>query len=101
MRMDPSAPRTAADVVNTYPTDRLARVLRVYGEERFATPIAPAITRERERAPFTRAQRLARLVRDPLPGGPPRTGGAPPQASLPGTRLRGEQHVRVAERGTP
>jgi 16S rRNA (cytosine1402-N4)-methyltransferase len=50
MRMDPSAPRTAADVVNTYPAADLARVLRVYGEERFATRIAQAVVRERQRA---------------------------------------------------
>src|SRR3712207_9384832 len=35
MRMDPTAPRTAADVVNTYSRGELTRVLKVYGEERF------------------------------------------------------------------
>ena len=53
MRMDQTAERTAADVVNTYPPADLARVLREYGEERFARRIAEAVVRERARAPFT------------------------------------------------
>src|SRR3954451_1026721 len=53
MRMDPDGPLTAADVVNTYPTDRLARVLKEYGEERFARRIAQAVVRERSVAPIT------------------------------------------------
>src|SRR5215207_5912743 len=67
MRMDPGAPRTAADVVNTYPPKELARVLRVYGEERFASRIAAAIDRERATAPFTSTSRLAEVVRDSIP----------------------------------
>src|SRR4051794_41216667 len=53
MRMDPTAPSTAADVVNGYPVAELVRVLRVYGEERFAARIAAAIDRERGRQPLT------------------------------------------------
>src|SRR5206468_7972371 len=53
MRMDPDGPLTAAEVVNTYPADRLARVLKEYGEERFAKRIAAAIVRERAIAPLT------------------------------------------------
>ena len=47
MRMDPGAPRTAADVLNTYSAGELARVLKEYGEEKFATKIANVIVRER------------------------------------------------------
>ena len=50
MRMDRSQDRTAADVVNGYPVAELARVLRDYGEERFARRIAEAVARERARA---------------------------------------------------
>src|SRR4051812_49702784 len=49
MRMDPGARRTAAEIVNTSPPKDLARVLRLYGEERFASRIASAIERERVR----------------------------------------------------
>ena len=51
MRMDQSTGPTAAEVVNTYPAGRLARVLREYGEERFARRIADAVVRERARSP--------------------------------------------------
>ena len=47
MRMDPTTGPTAADVLNTYPVPELARVLREYGEERFAGRIAAAVARRR------------------------------------------------------
>src|SRR5207302_2645533 len=52
MRMDPEASLTAAEVVNTYPVDRLARVLAEYGEEPFAPRIATAIARARADRPL-------------------------------------------------
>ena len=67
MRMDTSAPLTAEEVVNTYPVGELTRILREYGEERFAQRIARAIVRERARAPLTSTTRLAELVRDAIP----------------------------------
>ena len=54
MRMNQSGELTAADVLNTYPADRLARLLRDYGEERYARRIADAVVRERARAPLRR-----------------------------------------------
>ena len=50
MRMDPTTGKTAADVLNTYSAAEIARLLRVYGEERFASRIADAIVRERSQA---------------------------------------------------
>jgi 16S rRNA (cytosine1402-N4)-methyltransferase len=101
MRMDPSAPRTAADVVNTYPTGQLARVLRVYGEERFATRIAQAITREREREPFTHTERLAHLVRDSIPAATRRTGGHPAKRTFQALRIEVNDELGVIERALP
>ena len=49
MRMDPPTELTAEIVVNTYPVPELARILREYGEERFALRVAQAIDRERVR----------------------------------------------------
>src|SRR6476661_4090689 len=51
MRMDKTTGRTAADVLNTYSAPDLTRVLREYGEEKFARKIATAIVREREGEP--------------------------------------------------
>jgi 16S rRNA (cytosine1402-N4)-methyltransferase len=101
MRMDPSAPRTAAEVVNTYPTGQLARVLRVYGEERFATRIAQAITREREREPFTHTERLAHLVRDSIPAATRRTGGHPAKRTFQALRIEVNDELGVLERVLP
>src|SRR4029077_290097 len=67
MRMDRTAERTAADVVNDYPPAELARILHEYGEERFARRIAEAVVRERARAPITSTQRLSTIVKDAIP----------------------------------
>ena len=56
MRMDDTEGPTAADVLNTYPAADLARILRTYGEEKFARQIARAIVREREERPVRPAR---------------------------------------------
>jgi 16S rRNA (cytosine1402-N4)-methyltransferase len=84
MRMDQDAGRTAADVVNTYPVAELARVLREYGEERFAMRIAQAIERDR---PVTSTARLAELVRGAIPAPARRTGGHPAKRTFQALRI--------------
>ena len=58
MRMDPSAPQSAREIVNELDERELADVLRRYGEERFARQIARAIVRRRETQPFERTADL-------------------------------------------
>ena len=87
MRMDTAGPLTAADVVNTYPADRLAAVLREYGEERFARRIADAVVRERGREPVTSTLRLAQIVRDSIPAPARRTGGNPAKRTFQALRI--------------
>ena len=65
--MRKQAQRFGAEVVNGYPASDLARILRVYGEEKFASRIASAIVREREKAPLNSSARLAELVRESIP----------------------------------
>jgi len=101
MRMDPGAPRTAADVVNTYPPKDLARVLRVYGEERFASRIAAAIDRERIREPFTNTARLAELVRESIPAATRRTGGHPAKRTFQALRIEVNDELGSLERSLP
>lgn len=67
MRMDRTQELTAAEVVNSYPVRDLARILREYGEERFADRIASAIGRERESAPITDSARLVRVISGAVP----------------------------------
>ncbi|HEX2088691.1 MAG TPA: 16S rRNA (cytosine(1402)-N(4))-methyltransferase RsmH [Actinomycetota bacterium] len=68
MRMgdEPGRP-TAADVVNSYPEDRLARLITEYGEERFGRRIAAAISRARDREPITTTAQLAAIVAGAVP----------------------------------
>ncbi|MGY1671860.1 16S rRNA (cytosine(1402)-N(4))-methyltransferase RsmH [Geodermatophilus sp. SYSU D00710] len=101
MRMDPAAPRSAADVVNTYSAAELTRVLRVYGEERFASRIAGAIVRERAREPFTGTERLAHLVRDAIPAATRRTGGHPAKRTFQALRIEVNDELGVLERALP
>ena len=67
MRMDPSAPFSAYDVVNGYSAEELTRIIREYGEERYASRVANAIVREREKAPLDSTVRLAEIVKLALP----------------------------------
>src|SRR6201990_1283836 len=67
MRMDPSQPLTAAEVVNTWDERRLARLLREYGEERYASQIARAIVRERRRQELTTTHQLVEVIKSAVP----------------------------------
>jgi 16S rRNA (cytosine1402-N4)-methyltransferase len=101
MRMDPSAGRTAADVVNTYDGKELARVLREYGDERFASRIADAIVRERGREPFPSTVRLAELVRTAIPAATRRTGGHPAKRTFQALRIEVNDELGVLRRAIP
>src|SRR6476619_6657884 len=101
MRMDPEGPRTAADIGNPYSPKDLARVLRVYGEERFASRIAAAIDRERAREPFTTTARLAGLVRDAIPAATRRTGGHPAKRTFQALRIEVNDELGVLRRAIP
>lgn len=87
MRMNSEDELTAADVVNGYSVKALTRVLREYGEERFALRIAQAIARERVTRPFTSTARLADLVRESIPAATRRTGGHPAKRTFQALRI--------------
>jgi 16S rRNA (cytosine1402-N4)-methyltransferase len=101
MRMDQSRGLTAADVVNTYGAGDLARVLRRYGEERFAKRIADAVVRERVAEPFTGTARLAELVRSSIPAATRRTGGHPAKRTFQALRIEVNGELASLERALP
>ena len=101
MRMDTSRELTAAEVVNTYPADRLARVLRDYGEERFARRIAGALVRERDREPLTSTRRLAQIVADSIPAPARRTGGNPAKRTFQALRIEVNGELDRLHRALP
>ena len=101
MRMDPTTGISAAEVVNTYDGKALARVLKQYGDERFASRIADAILRERATAPLTSTARLADLVRDAIPAATRRTGGHPAKRTFQALRIEVNDELGVLRRAVP
>jgi 16S rRNA (cytosine1402-N4)-methyltransferase len=87
MRMDQGQSLTAAEVVNSYPAAQLARVLREYGEERFARQIANAVVRARSRAPLTSTGQLTEIIRGAIPAPARRTGGNPAKRTFQALRI--------------
>ena len=67
MRMDTSAPLSAADIVNTWSQEELRRILFEYGEERYAPAIARAIVRARETAPVKTTLELVEIIKSAMP----------------------------------
>ena len=86
MRMGRTGP-TAAEVLNTYGARELARVLRRYGEERFADRIARRVVEAREVEPFERSGRLVELLRSAIPMATQRTGGHPAKRTFQALRI--------------
>ncbi len=101
MRMDPSAKLTAEHIVNKYSRGDLTRVLRDFGEERFASRVAAAIVRERERSPITSSAALADLVRSAIPAATRRTGGHPAKRTFQGLRIEVNAELAALEAALP
>ncbi|GIH68218.1 16S rRNA (cytosine(1402)-N(4))-methyltransferase RsmH [Sphaerimonospora thailandensis] len=101
MRMDPDQELTAADVVNTYSVAEITRVLRDYGEERFAARIANLLARERVEHPIMTTRRLADLVRTAIPAATRRTGGNPAKRTFQALRIEVNQELAALERALP
>ncbi|MUL40846.1 16S rRNA (cytosine(1402)-N(4))-methyltransferase RsmH [Streptomonospora sp. PA3] len=101
MRMDRTQGRTAADVVNTYSVAELTRILREYGEERFAGRIAQAIARHRAAQPLESTRVLAELVRDAIPAATRRTGGNPAKRTFQALRIEVNAELEILARALP
>ncbi|MCP2334475.1 MULTISPECIES: 16S rRNA (cytosine(1402)-N(4))-methyltransferase RsmH [Actinoalloteichus] len=101
MRMNQGAGPSAADVLNDYPSKDLVRILREYGEERFASRIAAAIVRERAKEPFTTSGRLVRLLYDVVPAPARRTGGHPAKRTFQALRIEVNAELDVLRAAIP
>ena len=78
---------TAADVVNTYSERDLTRILRDYGEEKFASRIARSICNIREKARIETTFELAEIIKNAIPAATRRTGGNPSKRSFQAIRI--------------
>ena len=91
MRMDKRGERTAADIVNGSSKEELTRILKVYGEERFASRIAQRILEEREKGEIKTTFALNEIIKAAIPAKFRREGGHPSKRTF--------QAVRIAVNG--
>ncbi|TDD18503.1 16S rRNA (cytosine(1402)-N(4))-methyltransferase RsmH [Nonomuraea diastatica] len=101
MRMDTEQELTAEQVVNTYAADELIRILRDYGEERFAPRVAGLIIRERAKEAITSTKRLADIVREAIPAATRRTGGNPAKRTFQALRIEVNAELSALEAALP
>jgi 16S rRNA (cytosine1402-N4)-methyltransferase len=92
MRMDPDAPVSALDVVNGYDEADLARLLREFGDERYARRIARAVVAAR---PIATTARLADVVREAIPAPARRRGGHPARRTFQAVRIEVNAELEV------
>ena len=101
MRMDQSCGLTAAEVLNTYKPGNLVRILRNFGDEKFASRIVERVVRERALEPFNRSARLVELIREAIPSAARRTGGNPAKRTFQALRIEVNSELSVLERAIP
>ncbi|NUW39876.1 16S rRNA (cytosine(1402)-N(4))-methyltransferase RsmH [Nonomuraea rhodomycinica] len=101
MRMDTEQELTAEKVVNTYSAGELTRILRDYGEERFAPRVAGLIVKERAKEAITSTKRLAEIVRQAIPAATRRTGGNPAKRTFQALRIEVNAELAALEAALP
>jgi 16S rRNA (cytosine1402-N4)-methyltransferase len=101
MRMDPTTGRTAADLLAEADADEIARILREYGEERFARRIANAVVQRRQSAPVATSAQLVEVIRESIPAAARRTGGHPAKRTFQALRIEVNQELPVLRRALP
>ena len=95
MRMDERSERTAADIVNTYSQSDLARVIRLYGEEKFSANIAKHITAAREGGPIKTTGELVEIIKAAIPAKFRNTKGHPAKQTFQAIRIELNNELKV------
>ena len=95
MRMDRRGSRTARDIVNTYTENELYRVLRDYGEEKFAKKIARNICTARSEKPIETTGELIELIKQSIPMKMRAVGGHPAKKTFQAIRIELNQELEV------
>ncbi len=101
MRMDQSRGVTASEILNNYEPGELVRILRIYGEEKFATRIVENIVKARAIAPLNSTTELAALVKESIPAATRRTGGNPSKRTFQALRIAVNDELGAIERAIP
>lgn len=97
MRMDQRAELSAYDVVNGYSEEQLVRILRDYGEERFARNIARNICTARQEEPIRTTGELTEIIKRSIPAKIRATGGHPAKRTFQAIRIEVNQELTVLE----
>lgn len=97
MRMDQEEQKTARDIVNEYSEEELYRMIRDYGEDRFARSIARRITKEREQAPIETTGQLVRLIEQAIPRKVQKTGGHPAKRTFQALRIELNRELTILD----
>lgn len=95
MRMDRSARKSAYDVVNTYSEAELYRVVKDYGEERWASRIAEFIVRERQQKPISHTAELVSVIKKAIPAGARKDGPHPAKRTFQAIRIELNRELDV------
>jgi 16S rRNA (cytosine1402-N4)-methyltransferase len=101
MRMDPEQELTAEEIVNTWDERRLARLLREYGEERYATPIARAIGRARRHEELASTNQLVDAIKTAVPVPAQFAGGHPARRTFQALRIAVNDELVQLEKALP
>ena len=101
MRMDQTSGLTAADVLTTSDAAELTRILRDFGEERFAGRVTSAIVRARAAEPFTTSARLVDVLRSAIPAASQRTGGHPAKRTFQALRIEVNRELEAWQAALP
>ena len=97
MRMDQRNTQTAKDIVNGYSEMELYRIIRDYGEDRFAKNIAKHIVRARENAQIETAGELTEIIKASIPAKVRATGGHPSKRTFQAIRIELNRELQVLE----
>jgi 16S rRNA (cytosine1402-N4)-methyltransferase len=101
MRMDRTQSLTAGEIINTYEPGQLVRILRTYGEEKFATRIVESIVKQRAIAPMNSTAQLAEMVKEAIPAATRRTGGNPAKRTFQALRIETNDELGTITRALP
>ena len=98
MRMDRRQELTAADVVESYEEEELVRIIRDYGEEKFARQIARQIVKRRQEAPIATTGELAEIIKEAIPLKMRAVGGHPARRTFQALRIEVNRELEVLEK---
>jgi 16S rRNA (cytosine1402-N4)-methyltransferase len=101
MRMDQSQGISAFDILMTYDRNALIRILRNYGDEKFAPRIVDRILEARSAGNLGGTKALADLVKESIPAAARRTGGNPAKRTFQALRIEVNQELEVLSRAIP